>query len=84
MDKTNELFNPNDKLGGAKRLDKYLDDALLCEIKEQELIRTDRCKRCGDIATYLFVGNDFQTCNRCKSIIECFIERGYGKKSFEY
>jgi hypothetical protein len=89
----NKLFNPDDKLSGSKILDKYLDDyagalvkktkALLEEIKNQDFIRSDLCKRCDETAIFLFKENNFYTCNRCKIIIDCFIKRGYGKKSFE-
>jgi len=85
----NKLFNPDDKLSGSKILDKYLDNlprnskALLDEIKNQDLIRSDLCKRCDDTAIFLFKENNFHTCNRCKIILDCFIKRGYGKKSFE-
>ena len=85
----NKFFNPDDKLSGSKILDKYLDDlpkktkALLEEIKNQDLIRSDLCKRCDETAIFLFKENNFYTCNRCKIIIDCFIKRGYGKKSFE-
>jgi len=39
------------------------------------------CDRCGDLYSFKF-SNNFNTCNRCKSIIECFIDRGYGDKSY--
>lgn len=88
----NKFFNPEDKLSQLRKEQvelveknyKILNEKIQTEIKEQNYIRSDLCKRCGDNGTFLFKEKNFTTCERCKLIIECFIDRSYGDKSFYY